>query len=385
MISQATYQAAHAVASTVENHFAQKIEAAQQRGEQDLATAPPARVIEAMIDVAFWASLRREEGRPPKISLAFLPPGQAAQSFLLEHRLALTASTLTKLAPGVERAGIHLGVWYEEDELYVWGTTLTVPNYCFVLDVSEPGLLVIKYRRRHGFGKFVNVAVLIGDQIKIVDEQRANFPERPSLLTSLLSFNGTTSGQEQSLSDEVNVLIQLAVSMRSHQHGGTLLIVPAESQTWPESILRPMKYAIKPAFAGLAELMRQQQEERSQSEWQSALRNKVESMAGLTAIDGATVINDQYELLAFGAKIRSRQGRTPIERILMTEPITNSQGIVANPSQIGGTRHLSAAQFTFDQPESLALVASQDGRFTVFSWSVRHEMVQAHRIDSLLL
>ena len=35
---------------------------------------------------------------------------------------------------------------------------------------------------------------------------------------------------------------------------------------------------------------------------------------------------------------------------------------------LGGTRHLSAAQFGHDQRDSIALVASQDGRFTVFAW-----------------
>jgi len=38
-----------------------------------------------------------------------------------------------------------------------------------------------------------------------------------------------------------------------------------------------------------------------------------------------------------------------------------------------------------DQRDALALVASQDGYFTVFSWSDQAGMVQAHRIDVLLL
>jgi hypothetical protein len=30
-------------------------------------------------------------------------------------------------------------------------------------------------------------------------------------------------------------------------------------------------------------------------------------------------------------------------------------------------------------------VASQDGRFTIFEWSVQEAMVHAHRVDVLLL
>jgi DNA integrity scanning protein DisA with diadenylate cyclase activity len=59
--------------------------------------------------------------------------------------------------------------------------------------------------------------------------------------------------------------------------------------------------------------------------------------------------------------------------------------MLAEPAHFGGTRHLSAAQFVHDQPDAIALVASQDGRFTVFAWSPSEEIVQAHRIDALLL
>ena len=54
-------------------------------------------------------------------------------------------------------------------------------------------------------------------------------------------------------------------------------------------------------------------------------------------------------------------------------------------SRLGGTRHLSAAQFVHDQRDAVALVASQDGRFTVFAWSPCEERVHAHRVETLLL
>ena len=50
---------------------------------------------------------------------------------------------------------------------------------------SRPGLIVVKHRSEP-FGKFVNVAVLEGDQIKIVDEGiRKILPDCPALVTSL--------------------------------------------------------------------------------------------------------------------------------------------------------------------------------------------------------
>ena len=69
----------------------------------------------------------------------------------------------------------------------------------------------------------------------------------------------------------------------------------------------------------------------------------------------------------------------------MTEPIEGSVATTINPTELGGTRHLSAAQFVHDQRDAVALVASQDGHFTVFAWSPCESMVHAHRVESLLL
>jgi hypothetical protein len=71
--------------------------------------------------------------------------------------------------------------------------------------------------------------------------------------------------------------------------------------------------------------------------------------------------------------------------VTLTEPIEGSGPRVMTPGELGGTRHLSAAQFVHDQTDALALVASQDGRFTVFAWSPCEAMVHAHRIETLLL
>lgn len=380
MIYQSTYQAARIIAPKVEAIFAAHLAAARDSGEDDLAPLPTARIVEAVIDATFWASLRKEEGHSPKISLAFLPPQQAGNPLLFKNRLPLNPSTLTKLAPGVERAGIHLGVWEEDGALYIWGTTVSIPNFCFVLDVSEPALLVIKHRRIYGFGKFTNIAVLKGDQVKMVDGMSTSVPDCPPMLLSLLDLTAPSYWN-----DSVNVLIQLAVSMRAHGRGGTLLVVPNETSNWLQSIIKPIQYYVQPSFSGLSKLLQQDRKEASQIFWQTALKREVEHLAGLTAVDGATVISNQYELLAFGAKIGRAKGKDNVDEISFSEPITGGDAIVMHPSKVGGTRHLSAAQFVHDQRDATALVASQDGHFTIYTWSEYQDRVQAHRIDTLLL
>jgi hypothetical protein len=378
-MAEPAYPAARQVAAVVQSHFAKHLSAARQQGRIDLGVEPEAAYIEAIIDAGFWASLRREEGVTPTISLALLPPGNAGQALTFAEWLPLYPAALSKLAPAVERPGIHLGVWPVDGVLRVWGTTRSIPAFCFVLEVVGSGLLVVKHRNEP-FGKFVNIAVLEGDQVKIVDDRSATVPECPGLLKSLLG-----QGEISKSGESVNLFVHLAASMRAHHRGGALLIVPDGQDDWRESIVEPVVYSVAPRFTELADLMSREAEERRTHEWQEDLRRSVDAVAGLTAVDGATVMTSAYDLMAFGAKITRRRTKPPVERVLVTEPIRDSQAAVMTPSQLGGTRHLSAAQFVQDQPHATALVASQDGRFTIFQWSPCDDIVHAHRVEALLL
>jgi hypothetical protein len=100
---------------------------------------------------------------------------------------------------------------------------------------------------------------------------------------------------------------------------------------------------------------------------------------------GPRVLADNYDLLAFGAKINRRRGSPLVEQVTVTEPIEGGTPRIVTPAELGGTRHLSAAQFVHDQQGAVALVASQDRRFTVFAWSPCETRVHAHRVESLLL
>jgi hypothetical protein len=339
-----------------------------------------AAAIEALVDACFWASLQREEGYEPEISLAFLPKEQADSPLLLAPPLPLGPRTLAQLAPAVERPGIHLGVSRENGALVVWGTTRTVPVGCFVLEVVGPGVLVVKCRESDDSPKFRNLAVFEGDQVKILSRGRAAVDHEPVVVRALLAPETLDAGS--AVAGEI--LLRLAVSMRAHKRGGTLLVVPAGSEAWRDSIVRPIRYAVEPAYAELATLARA---EASGGEPDPIrLGRVVDSVAGLTAVDGATVITDRFDLLAFGVKIARPDGRLRAERVAFSEPIEGGgPPVILAPLQLGGTRHISAAQFAQDQADAVALVASQDGRFTVFAWSPRDELVRAYRVETLLL
>ena len=374
------YAAAGSAAPAIHAHLLQHRDQGIQRGETGIASLPPDATIGRMIDAAFWASLRREEGYEPRISLAFLQPSETAHPLLFERPLPLDAAALTRVAPAVERPGIHLGVWPSSGgQLWVWGVARAVPKYCCVVEVAEPGLLVVKHHRGDDLAKFVNVAVLQGDQVRVVDEHASSLPDCPSLLTSLLGFDAPGSW-----AGSINVLVQLAVSMRAHRRGGLLLVVPADSDAWRESILQPPLYGVTPRFSELAHLAAQPEHLRP-PRWRDELGRVVDAVAGLTAVDGATILTTRYELLAFGAKVVRRRGGSSLEQVMVTEPIVNGVATMLSTAQLGGTRHLAAGQFVLDQPDAVALTASQDGRFTIFAWSPCEGMVHGHRVETLLL
>ena len=64
----------------------------------------------------------------------------------------------------------------------------------------------------------------------------------PDHLSSLLEI-----GSPPKPDSAVNVLLQLAVSMRAHGRGGALLVVPQDSAEWRDSI-QSISYPVTPPF-----------------------------------------------------------------------------------------------------------------------------------------
>jgi len=233
-MSNPLYAAARSSAAGLVDYFARHAAAAAAHPSVG-SCLPDVGTVEALIDAAFWASLQREEGYVPEISLAFLPPKRAVRPLMLAQPMPLSPRALGRLAPAVERPGIHLGVWRDDQGvLRVWGTTRAIPTFCFVLEVLGPGLLVVKHRVQDDSAKFRNVAVFEGEEVKVLSREDTDASDHPAMLRSLLA-------PESAGDRSAEVLIRLAVSMRAHKRGGTLLVVPAGAQAWRDSIVQPVR------------------------------------------------------------------------------------------------------------------------------------------------
>src|SRR5580704_16165276 len=167
LVSNPTYFSARLAADRIQSYLATQSAVPGAHA----ATVPDSAALAALIDAAFWTSLRREEGYIPRVSLAFVASEQVDDALTFATSLSLAAKDLSKLAAAVEGAGLHLGVWPQRGELRVWGITRNLPPFCLVLEVILPGLLVVKQSPSEESGKFINIAVLQGDEIKVIDPQ----------------------------------------------------------------------------------------------------------------------------------------------------------------------------------------------------------------------
>ena len=83
---QPTYAAARLAADRINHYLASHSVPTAAHAN----TLPDSPTLAALIDVAFWTSLRREEGYVPRISLAFVAPGQGGDSIVFARSLSLS-------------------------------------------------------------------------------------------------------------------------------------------------------------------------------------------------------------------------------------------------------------------------------------------------------
>lgn len=92
---------------------------------------PSSEYLKLMIEFAFFASLKKEEGRDTIFTLVFAPPPnlsdeysiEAPVSFVFETPQLFTINNIVKLAPALNLADFKIGVWFnqEDNKLSIWG------------------------------------------------------------------------------------------------------------------------------------------------------------------------------------------------------------------------------------------------------------------------
>jgi hypothetical protein len=345
-----------------------------------------------LIEAAYWASLRANEGRTIRVCVAFATKQEFQDAVALLTPVAYDESQIVKLAPAVPRDGF-LAVSAINADLQIWGFGRIGPGSwldAVTIEISEPGTL------RVGVGPFQPFAVLNGRSASIIAGTQTNFAHfLQRVLQKVLPANELF--ETQAVWRECMAFGDLARMIVAEGHGGTVLIVPSETGPWAES-LNPFAYRFAHPDTKVRDRIRREvNESRTHGEllpqiWQAnfpdsfkqivsdALSQRrrpseldVHAIASLAGVDGAIVMTRDLGVLGFGAKIAVGTGQQPCVCKFGPEP--GSQGAVASPMEsVGGTRHQSAARFAAAHQDTVALVFSQDRYMTLMHW---HQPIDA--------
>ncbi len=300
----------------------------------------------------FWASILTEERNHHLLSVALSPSEPLLErgmdektTFKFKKSEKFNAKILAKLSPALENTNHHLGVWVDKDsELEIWGFTTDSKIVANVVEVGQ--VLVV--------GEVFETGKPIRKEKIAIDYSEINFIE---------------DIQIPNLSDEIK---SLALEMRKHKHGGTLLVIDG-NKFKDYGIIDSALYFDTPKSITIEIDHLSMEAKKAFSRRNSENQDKnFALLSRLTAPDGATIINDKLEVIAFGAKLKpnSEESNENID-ISLSKPFENFE---IDPdknkiSKLGGTRHQSAARFIYDlKDNSLAIVASSEGKISIVYW-----------------
>lgn len=322
--------------------------------------------LKEFVETIFWTSLKKEEGRSLTFSVDYASeaPTYELNGFIFDNPMPFDVRTLTKLAPAACHQDLSMLVGASDEHLQVVGLR-DFSKGPLTFKVLDPGQLIIRF----GAG---NLAVVSGEG--------ALFIRDPLFVTRVFSSLQPSDPSDDNFpfSDHrIQTILDIGRQMRRLEHGGTLVIIPSETD-WAESTDKQRKYSGKQTV--LADMLRDLKKVRDRTGLERLIPQYAKKIAQLTAVDGATVLTTDLEVIEFGVMFRENiESRKPVE-IKNIGPFEDTDEDMWKPRPLDqfGMRHHSAARFVSEQRKAIALVASQDGEVTGFVSEEDDPVVKAY-------
>jgi hypothetical protein len=318
---------------------------ADEKFEREAALCPMPRhgVLAKVIESAFWASLLEEEEVPTRVRLVYESPiSPTGIVHQLVTPIPISPEALRQLSPAHGREGSL--TWRENgDEAVLTGIRAREGGDGPALIISTPFTGVID-----ASWNMTRLCTLRCGEIR-----RASNSALPNVLTVVRYLEHVFGVMEPSYASHV---VQ-HISRRSL--GGSLWIAAENTPLNGLSV----KYRVAPPDGGIRDRMEQ-------------LPFLLRSIAHLSAIDGATLVDARMQVLGFGAFVDLRDGL--VDRLL---PNGTTETVAA--STIGGGRHRSAVEFCRLNEPSAALVVSQDDLISMVARPRGSERPHVAEIGSL--
>jgi hypothetical protein len=394
----------------------------RERWDEDRAGPLPDRgALEALISACYQASLLQEEERSVAFRVILcdpdvLPPREGPPGGT--HRLEFPrprqfdVQEIRRLSPAADYYRSLIGVGFDEEEgLRIWGLVHSGPRWLRGgqggRDVPPP-LPQALILRVHGPGR---IAVDVGSEAlckleegTLSDASMDVFDSR-WLPDAFAPVRGEIAEIHAGLRDQArkkgevwarldNDLIRvigqhtvkrIIAAVRDSHHGGTLVIVPpyladdilgghyvslkykfidAEPRRRFRTLIVEVMNALARSYAGTPARDPvgwndyEASSDRELTELDEAIFEVAHLIAGLTAVDGAVVMTQRFELLGFGGEI---SGKLPAVKTVAKALDVEASTAFDESAEGVGTRHRSAYRLCKALPDVISVVISQDG------------------------
>ncbi len=364
------------------------------RVNAQIKESPSLADLRAMVQTAFFASLKREEGNPISFRLALIteqeiddfPTGSDEHKRQIKMKfptpLPLAVETISKLAQAFDRDYTALAVEQSAEDAaiyHIWGAiyfdnskhdgfyfnSVTLLGHgfntgvpeCFMVKATSIGSLTISFGR-HNMGYFENGEFT----------QSTLSPFTQGVIQPYISrvFEGNRWFEERHYWHHYNnCLKKILFEAAARGGGGTVIFVP------PSRVeeITPCLDAGYSFLGGLkiSYLLNKSIEAAEADPSHSlqvghVLERRLTALSRLSGIDGALVITSEWEVIRFGAKLRAPQkwnGNIFIGPKGFDNAV-EEEDVVFDRSKFG-TRHNSAIDFVGAFPDVIAFVISEDG------------------------
>jgi hypothetical protein len=369
----------------------------------------PDEILNQLVTTTYFAGLDTYEAERQQIRVAFagttefdmiLPDGASVSAAPVYRWKALrfadprpfSARELVKLAVAAADDRMYTMVRLVHEELLVTGLAREGINFdgdpFLKLVVTHPGGLSIESGRdrivayEHG--------CIRGGPDNILFESGA--------VRSALEQIARTAGLEADAAPEyIHAVHAVVRHMSGHGHGGILVVSPDEHPELPDDIAFCMTVdSSLVTLLRLSRLLGQRDRDADGSSsratfaeapagrhlLRNALLNEIEhaikAIGALTAIDGATVLNRNLALVAFGVTLTVSGG-------VRAKVAADVEGRELLPFNTGsrGTRHRAGLSYAWHRPGSVVVVASQDGPVSSMLRSPQHDEVMVWLLDRM--
>jgi len=334
---------------------------------------PDAAQLAALVDAVFFASLHEEEARRVDFNVAWQPDARdCAAVLMLEPQVHVTPKNLAKLAPATWGEATAIALRPGDEGIIAWAllersTSMQQPLTIRSLDA---GVLRVDYagmpRALYARGEIV----LLGDPRQV--------PTPSALLSKTFETWRANIDPTTGIDLCAAVVTRVAAQVLAHQHGGMILLMPAEVAA-PQGVrvhygvdggtdVLAQRYARVVRDIAPPERLARLKGSRPRNydgrvtvrdEDQIAFGESIELVARLTAVDNALLLDTDLRVRGFGVQVI--EGDAPKTSFRHTNPYSGESHI-DDLSTFKGTRHPAGVIYCMRQPrEAAAIVVSQDG------------------------